>query len=139
EVGHLAEPAAERVDGEDLAISGRVLSERVGRGKEERARPSGVQEAGEGVRATEVRQLNKPVVGLKEDLRDRELRGRNTWRAHRASGKRRAEQVGAAAEYAEARDDLAARRRDGRRDVLQSAAVDPDRERSESVLRIRAV
>src|SRR5262249_43405661 len=139
EAGHLPEPAAEPIDGEDLTISGRVLSERVGRGEKERARPGGVREAGEGIHAAEVRQLNKPLAGLKKDLRDREVRGQSRWRAHRDSGKRQAEQGGAAAEYAEARDDLAARRRDGSRDGLQSAAVDPDRERSESVVRIRAV
>src|SRR5262249_26205866 len=50
EVGNLAQPAAEGVDGEHLAVSLGVRPERIGRGQEERACPGGTEEPDERVR-----------------------------------------------------------------------------------------
>src|SRR5207302_9852368 len=94
----------------------------------------------ERVRAPELRELEEEILAtLDEDLGDREVRWRGGWGAHRSSREGQAEEMGPAPEHPESRDDPAALHGDGQGNALELGAVDPDREGSQVVLRVRAI
>src|SRR5262249_40858865 len=93
EVCDLAQPAAERVNGEYLAVPRGVRPERVCGCPEEGAPPGSVQERAERVNAAEVRKLNEMILAdLDEDLGDREVASRKGVR--RNTGQGQVEEVG---------------------------------------------
>src|SRR5262249_31398914 len=135
EVCDLAQPAAERVNGEYLAVSRGVRPERVGGCPEEGARPGSVQERAERVNAVEVCKLNEIILAdLDEDLGDREVASRKGVRRNTGQGQVNA--GGRKLRDSEDRTKPAAWRADRRGDGLEHPAVDLDREASKVMLRV---
>ena len=87
----------------------------------------------------EVRELEEVLTVLEEHLGDRENNSRIRNVVHRSPGDGEANEIGAAPGHPEGRNDVAARLGDRRGDGLQLAAVDPDREGREVVLRVQAI
>src|SRR5262249_27584271 len=108
EVGDLPQPAPHGVNGEDLAALVGIRLERVGGTQEEGAAPPGIEEPGERVHASELRELHQLFAPFEKDLRDREALAREEparWFLRNSH----TDQVGARPEHSEGRNDMAVR------------------------------
>src|SRR5262249_13417266 len=132
---------AGRVDREQLTVLRRIASHGVGGGGEERPVPSGVHEQTKGVHPVKLRELKQIPSTEEEDLADHgvEEACRPDTMVHGLPVQGQCREARATPRDGEARNDLAARLRDRRRERSELRAIDLDGEGGQLALRIQAL